>query len=783
MNYKDVEIEFPKSFPYYGQFQKKFDIELGIPDYVKKVNVIFNEITYDNLTLGQDGDGKGRIYFPNKGIEFVNNNKELKGGEKISIKVGWEEHVESIKEVFQILKVSHGTKFFSIQDHQTMLVNNLVSVHPETKPKGQSYNSQFDFFIKAEKGDLFFICRSNESVDVIGMFKDDRPLYSLIESHYEEWIDREYIPLFKATNNKNFDKSSEKWWLPGNNTTCSEVKANDFKIFEEKILQPAFDITLVELEKKRKEELEKLKLTVDAVGLLQQKFKNYFENEHSVFNDLNSLSRIERLKIYYDYGTKKNIESLPIVWLRRKIIEHLVESENPIDKNILENIKADIAKKFAKNVFHAWSSSFRLLYPLLYAEHKEKTIQALSNLMESFQRDLGLTTITKIKDVHLDGPQNQGTDKIWYAIYNNSHKTQKTAKQLFFEINNGFKYGLLFHQNPSANNLTSSQTFNYQDVLNYYKPFVNDIINDDVSKYDDMINLKELLEYKKQIILQGPPGTGKTYTAKDLAEFIVSGEVNLVKEEQARFIDSSEQIEIIQFHPAYTYEDFIRGIVTEPMGDKINFTPKDKLFLELVDKALSDADNNPYILIIDEINRANLSSVLGELIYALEYRGQSFKSMYADKKGKFELKIPDNLFIIGTMNTADRSVGHIDYALRRRFAFYDVLPTRIESDEFELELFEIVSKLFVKEIKSSVNELQASEHLSLEFQDRPQDIWLGHSYFFKKANVDFKLRIQYEIVPILQEYLKDGILNNTEEVKNILKDISIYSPQNGNTEN
>ncbi len=684
---------------------------------------------------------------------------------------------------FKILKVSHGTQFFSIQDHQTMLENNLVSVHPDTKPKGQSSNSQFDFFIKAEKGDLFFICRSNESVDVIGMFKDDRPLYSLIESHYEEWIDREYITLFKASSNKNFDKSSEKWWLPGNNSTCSEVKANDFKIFEEKILQPAFEITLVELERKRKEELEKLNLSIDAVSLIQQKFKTYFENDEVVFADLNALLRIEKLKIYYDYGIKKNIESLPIVWLRKKIIEHLVESENPIDKNILQNIKVDIAKNFTKNVFQAWSSSFRLLYPLLYAEHKENIIQTMLNLMKSFQNDLGLTSFTKIKEVHLDGPQNQGYDRIWYAIYNKSHKTQKTAKQLFFEINNGFKYGLLVHHNPNANNLTTSQTFNYQDVLNYYKPFINEIINDDVSKYDDMMNLKELLEYKKQIILQGPPGTGKTYTAKDLAEFIVSGEVNPVKEEQAIYIDASEQIEIIQFHPAYTYEDFIRGIVTEPLGDKINYTPKDKLFFELVNKAIDDADNKPYILIIDEINRANLSSVLGELIYALEYRGQYFKSMYANKEGKFEVKIPENLFIIGTMNTADRSVGHIDYALRRRFAFYDVLPTRFESEDFELELFEKVSKLFVKEIKSNVQELQASEHLSLEFQDRPQDIWIGHSYFFTKPNLDFKLRVQYELVPILQEYLKDGILNNTDEVKTIISEISQYTPINGNSSN
>lgn len=126
------------------------------------------------------------------------------------------------------------------------------------------------------------------------------------------------------------------------------------------------------------------------------------------------------------------------------------------------------------------------------------------------------------------------------------------------------------------------------------------------------------------------------------------------------------------------------------------------------------------------------------------------------------------------MNTADRSVGHMDYALRRRFAFYDVLPQDFVQEDFHSNEFKIVSNLFVKEIKNSVDELEASEHLSLEFQDRPQDIWLGHSYFFSKENVDFSVQLKYEIIPILQEYVKDGILNNTEEVKHVISELLKY---------
>ena len=170
-----------------------------------------------------------------------------------------------------------------------------------------------------------------------------------------------------------------------------------------------------------------------------------------------------------------------------------------------------------------------------------------------------------------------------------------------------------------------------------------------------------------------------------------------------------------------------------------------------------------YVLIIDEINRANLPAVLGELIYALEYRGEKVESMYPIDDDS-TLIIPPNLYIIGTMNTSDRSVGHIDYAIRRRFAFIDVLPKVLAGDNFELELFKQVSALFIQNfdeyVQDNTVELKLSEHLSEEF--RPEDVWLGHSYFIKGEG-NFSLRKKYEIVPILKEYVKDGILKQSAE--------------------
>ncbi|WP_447767914.1 McrB family protein [Sphingobacterium faecium] len=673
----------------------------------------------------------------------------------------------------KIIKISHGTTFFSMDDHEFMIANNLVSLHPDTPAKGTSNYTQYDHFISAEKGDLFFVCRSNESVDLIGMFIDKRPLSSLLKNHYDEWVDREYVTLFTAKNKTDYNRSGEKWWLPGNNSTCAVIKEDEYSEFEKSLLKSAFEIDIKGLLTERERVLNDLKLDISEVLEIQKRFNGYFSNDQLLISDINSLSDIEKLKLFYEYSEKGKVEHQPVVWLRKRVIEVLVEKKMPLDNQLIIDLKQEISKHFDKNVFHAWSSNFRILYPLIYAQNKALIIDSVKSLAQQLQKDLLLEIETKLKEVYLDGPQNQGYDRIWFALYNKSHKTQKSAKQLFFEINNDLKFGLLSKVNPKINNLDFEATFDYDKVLNKLRSFKEEILSDDINKYDTMIDLKELLEYKKQIILQGPPGTGKTYTAKDLAEFVLTGEIDSDKGNQALTLKNLNQFEIIQFHPAYTYEDFIRGIVAEAKDSGINYTPKDKLFLELVKKANSDREN-PYVLIIDEINRANLSSVFGELIYSLEYRNESFKCMYADENGDYEISIPDNLYIIGTMNTADRSVGHLDYALRRRFAFYDVLPQIVETEDFEKDLFAKVSTLFVKEIKPNIDELVASDHLSLEFQDRPQDIWLGHSYFFTKEDQNFDLQVKYEIVPILQEYVKDGILNNTEDVKNLIKEISNY---------
>ncbi|MBD3942538.1 AAA family ATPase [Microbacterium sp. NEAU-LLC] len=165
----------------------------------------------------------------------------------------------------------------------------------------------------------------------------------------------------------------------------------------------------------------------------------------------------------------------------------------------------------------------------------------------------------------------------------------------------------------------------------------------------------ELLEEKRQIILYGPPGTGKTYLAQALAEHLADG---------------VGSFEIVQFHPSFTYEDFFEGYRPVLGGaGKVDFAIKSGPLRRIADAAAA-APSIPHVLIIDEINRANLAKVFGELYFLLEYREQPISLQYSD----MEFTLPENLYIIGTMNTADRSIALVDAAMRRRFYFVEMSP-------------------------------------------------------------------------------------------------------------
>lgn len=182
-----------------------------------------------------------------------------------------------------------------------------------------------------------------------------------------------------------------------------------------------------------------------------------------------------------------------------------------------------------------------------------------------------------------------------------------------------------------------------------------------------------------------------------------------------------------------------------------------------------EKDDKPYVMVIDELNRGNVSKVFGELITLLEAdkrKGSKNEESVKLPYSKKSFHVPDNVYLIATMNTADRSLGSLDYAIRRRFAFISERPIGLVDDRFNAELFEKVSRLFVKNFDAykasgwdATMRLLPADTLSDEY--KPEDVWIGHSYFLMQdeEGVDnSRERILYELIPLLEEYVRDGVL-------------------------
>ena len=543
------------------------------------------------------------------------------------------------------------------------------------------------------------------------------------------------------------------------------------------------------------------------------------------------LERVERMAI--DEYTNLNKDDSFCYWLEKKT-ERLgsIWGGSSFKFGIYKRKNTD--REFEKNAIsdgeYAWLDK--------YGKERDEAFNNVKNIIVDIIKKSQVGDFKAIDSIDLG---NATRWKITY-LYSNNHILNVFSKEKLLKI--AKRLGIEFDKNISFYNLQKlvlEQKTTEEDYFTFAQR-IWEVVEKD--KIDDIISL---LHYKPQIILQGPPGTGKTREAKRIAKALLGlGENDS--------LEGNGQFKLIQFHPSYSYEDFVRGIVAKPNEERsgIVYTAENKVLAEFAKKAmgapfvepvkedfinfleekkkekgegmlfdqktkykeikdknkknkmvkslyfslknaedkwiddqraipidtfcienLDDEFKNfyagpnwegpwksitdyfiywaknfrrkkPYVLIIDEINRANLSAVLGELIYALEYRGEAVQSMYAIK-GENNLILPPNLYIIGTMNTADRSVGHIDYAIRRRFAFVNILPKDLTNelgDQFESALFAKVTNLF-------------NTNLSSEF--KKEEVQLGHSYFITK-NTPIDIRWEYEIKPILLEYVKDGIL-------------------------
>ena len=250
---------------------------------------------------------------------------------------------------------------------------------------------------------------------------------------------------------------------------------------------------------------------------------------------------------------------------------------------------------------------------------------------------------------------------------------------------------------------------------------LDDLAGDLYLDVEFLTEIVDLLRDRGQVIFYGPPGTGKTFVARAIAEW---------------FAGQEDRVRLVQFHPAYSYEDFIEGLRPRPEGGfKLTEGP-----LRRIARAAAADPNNKYVLVIDEINRGNIAAVFGELYFLLEYRKQKAWLLYANEQ--FEL--PENLYIIGTMNSADRSIALIDGALRRRFFFVAFEPTRPPVSD-------VLRRYLTKEHPEFVWLAETIDELNRRLDDPA--LAIGPSYFMRDNLDDTWIRRAWDnsVLPTLED--------------------------------
>lgn len=282
------------------------------------------------------------------------------------------------------------------------------------------------------------------------------------------------------------------------------------------------------------------------------------------------------------------------------------------------------------------------------------------------------------------------------------------------------------------------------------------------------MQLKNCLEIEREprtvkihpmnVIVYGAPGTGKTYSTAEYALAII--ENRMVDKSKKTPVERKQvmkaynelikkgQVVFTTFHQSYGYEEFIQGLRPDTKSDKMSFKTVDGVFKQIADLALNDAENN-YVIIIDEINRANISKVFGELITLIEddKRWGEVNETCATLQSGDVFAVPNNLYIVGTMNSADKSISLIDAALRRRFSFIEQKPEAYLVEDATLRgVLEKLNTMLADELDSS-------------------DLLIGHSYFLNKSVDDLYNILNNSIIPLLYEYFYD----NKKKVASVLK--------------
>ena len=467
-----------------------------------------------------------------------------------------------------------------------------------------------------------------------------------------------------------------------------------------------------------------------------------------------------------------------------------IVTENPGDgKNIKVNwtkvdpIREWYGKGALRSTLHKINAADGLMKKLLLQFTFENAVQDYSLCEEQYEIDLedeGALQEVVVEDMDRDYTMEE-LAQILSNMYNSPDATKKaTAIHMF-----GIKYGAQIRKNNYAAsalvasaNLNSSYHAELSKGLNIYDSISKNEYG--VAFYDgidstQVISEKKILPkrmhrtnklYSLNNIIYGAPGTGKTYSTVEYALGMIDGveadlqekttEQRAAEMERYNSLIDEGRIVFTTFHQNYGYEDFIQGLRPDTKTGNLSFKDVDGVFKAIADIAIADNENN-YVIIIDEINRANISKVFGELITLIEDDkrwGEINQTSVTLPSGEM-FAVPNNLYILGTMNSSDKSISLIDAALRRRFEFIEQKPNA------SLIKNSLLKKIFVDLNERLTDDLDST------------DLLIGHSYFMGKSSEDLVWILNRNIIPLLYEYFYDNRKKVASVLNEVLKDTNI----------